>query len=147
MPVGKKQVAFDLDTKALKIYYPSESWNNAYDIIKRKMLKNDFSWQQGSVYVSNKPMLSRDVSVIIEELIKDNPWLNKCMRDCRQTNIGKEHSQNHLFDIDANIIERSNIPHKKPSILTALAQAKEKADVLNATRPIKPKSKTKEIER
>jgi virulence-associated protein VapD len=31
MAAGRKQVAFDLDTDALRKYYPSESWNNAYD--------------------------------------------------------------------------------------------------------------------
>jgi len=98
MATGRKQVAFDLDTSSLEDYYPSESWNNAYDVIKRHMIKNGFSWQQGSVYVSDNPMLGRDVTIVIENLIEKNPWLNVCMRDCRQTNIGREHSQNHLFD-------------------------------------------------
>jgi virulence-associated protein VapD len=108
MATGRKQVTFDLDTNALKIYYPSESWNGAYDIIKRHMLKNGFSWQQGSVYVSDSPMLGRDVPPIIETLVENNSWLNVCMRDCRQTNIGNEHSQNHLFDKDAPIPMREN---------------------------------------
>lgn len=30
----KKQIAFDLDAKALEMYYPSEGWNNAYEVIK-----------------------------------------------------------------------------------------------------------------
>jgi len=47
MAAGRKQVAFDLDTKALEIYYPTGSWNNAYDVIKRHMQSNGFSWQQG----------------------------------------------------------------------------------------------------
>lgn len=37
----RKQIAFDLDTKALEKYYPSDSWQNAYDIIKRHMEKMD----------------------------------------------------------------------------------------------------------
>ena len=40
MAETRKQIAFDLDTKALETYYPSESWNNAYEVIKRHMLKN-----------------------------------------------------------------------------------------------------------
>ena len=43
MAETRKQIAFDLDTKALETYYPSESWNNAYEVIKRHMLKNGFS--------------------------------------------------------------------------------------------------------
>lgn len=30
----KKQIAVDLDAKALEMYYPSEDWNNAYEVIK-----------------------------------------------------------------------------------------------------------------
>lgn len=104
----RKQIAFDLDTKALEIYYPSESWNNAYEVIKRHMLKNNFSWLQGSVYVSKKPMTSTEVTNILDELVINNPWLNLCMRDCREANIGKEHSKNYIFDKNANVLAREN---------------------------------------
>lgn len=67
----RKQIAFDLDTKALEKYYPTDSWQNAYEIIKR-------------------------------HLVIKNSWLNFCMRDCRETNIGKEHSKNHIFDNNLN---------------------------------------------
>lgn len=101
----KKQIAFDLDTKALEIYYPTDSWQNAYEIIKRHMIKNGFFWLQGSVYVSQEPISTARVSSILDELVIKNPWLNLCMRDCRETNIGKEHSKNHIFDRN---IESSN---------------------------------------
>lgn len=52
MNYGRKQISFDLDTNALKLYYPSPSYNNAYEVIKRHMLKNGFYWLQGSVYIS-----------------------------------------------------------------------------------------------
>ncbi len=102
----RKQISFDLDTKALEIYYPSDSWNNAYDIIKRHMEKNGFSWIQGSVYVSDRTMSTGKVTQILRGLIKKNPWLNLCMRDCRETNIGKEHSKNHIFDKNADVPAR-----------------------------------------
>lgn len=98
MAVGRKQVAFDLDTDALKIYYPTESWNNAYDVIRRHMENNGFNWLQGSVYVSQKPITSVEVTYILDELVTKNLWLNACMRDCRETNIGREHNKNHIFD-------------------------------------------------
>lgn len=104
----RKQIAFDLDTKALEIYYPSESWNNAYEVIKHHMLKNNFSWLQGSVYVSKESMTSTEVTNILDDLVMNNPWLNLCMRDCREANIGKEHSKNYIFDKNANILAREN---------------------------------------
>lgn len=106
---SRKQIAFDLNTKALKIYYPSESWNNAYDTIKRHMLKNGFDWLQGSVYVSRESISSVRMTRILRALIKQNPWPNVCMRDCRETNIGKEHSKNYMFDKDADIPTRDEL--------------------------------------
>lgn len=108
MAETRKQIAFDLDTKALETYYPSESWNNAYEVIKRHMLKNGFSWLQGSVYISKKPVTSAEVTNILDELVVKNPWLNLCMRDCREANIGKEHSKNYIFDKSANISTRKS---------------------------------------
>ena len=65
------------------------------------MLKNGFKWLQGSVYVSSKPMSSAETTRILGNLVKKNPWLNLCMRDCREANIGKEHSKNYIFDKNA----------------------------------------------
>lgn len=76
----RKQIAFDLDTKALEMYYPGKSWNNAYEVIKKHMINNGFEWLQGSVYVSIKPVSS-----------------------AKMTNIGKEHSKNHVFDKNAKV--------------------------------------------
>ena len=109
----RKQIAFDLDTNALKIYYPSESWNNAYDVIKQHMENNGFKWQQGSVYVSQKPMEPVKVTNILKSLVAKNPWLNVCMRDCRETDIGKEHDKNHLFDKSAKVPARDELNAQK----------------------------------
>lgn len=105
----RKQIAFDLDTKALKKYYPSDSWQNAYDVIKRHMKKNNFIWLQGSVYVSEKSMTVHNVSNILKDLVAKNPWLNLCMRDCRETDLGKEHDKNYIFDKNANIPTREEM--------------------------------------
>lgn len=113
MAASRKQIAFDLDTKALKIYYPSESWNNAYDVIKRHMENSGFKWLQGSVYVSEKPMSPVKVTDTLCELVEKNPWLNLCMRDCRETNIGREHNQNHIFDKNADIPTREELKANK----------------------------------
>lgn len=103
MANGRKQIAFDLDTKALEKYYPTKSWHNAYDVIKRHMVNNGFDWLQGSVYVSKEAISSVRVTRILRNLAKQNPWLNLCMRDCRETNIGKEHSKNYVFDKDMDV--------------------------------------------
>lgn len=106
MAITRKQITFDLDTKALEKYYPGKSWNNAYEVIKKHMINNDFEWLQGSVYVSIKPVSSAKMTNILLSLVENNPWLNLCMRDCRETNIGKEHSKNHIFDKNAEVEPR-----------------------------------------
>ena len=35
----RKQIAFDLDTRALSLYYPTEHWREAYRIIKKYISK------------------------------------------------------------------------------------------------------------
>lgn len=112
MAASRKQIAFDLDTNALKIYYPTESWNNAYDIIKRHMENKGFKWMQGSVYVSEAPMSTVKVMDILYSLVKENPWLNLCMRDCRETNIGRENNKNHVFDKNAKVLTRAELTAK-----------------------------------
>ncbi len=105
MANSRKQITFDLDTKALEKYYPSKSWHNAYEVIKKHMIKNGFEWLQESVYITKKPVSQTRVSIVLKDLVKKNPWLNLCMRDCRETNIGREHSKNHLFDKNADVPE------------------------------------------
>ena len=109
----RKQIAFDLDTEALKKYYPANSWNNAYYDIKKFMVGNGFIWIQGSVYVSERTMTSTEVTYILNNLIKKHDWLNVCMRDCRETDIGKQHVKNHLFDKNDDIKTREEIQRSK----------------------------------
>lgn len=60
-------------------------------------------------YVSTKPMNSAETTRILANLVKKNPWLNLCMRDCREANIGKEHSKNYIFDKDADVSARKEV--------------------------------------
>lgn len=121
MKKSRKQIAFDLDTNLLKIYYPNQSWNQAYYDIKIHMLKNGFSWVQGSVYISNKKITNFRVANILEELAEKNPWLNICMRDCRESNIEKEHNVTHIFRNDVEVLTRVELNNrKKESVLNKL---------------------------
>lgn len=42
MANSRKQITFDLDTKILEKYYPTKSWQNAYEVIKKHMINNGF---------------------------------------------------------------------------------------------------------
>lgn len=95
---AKKQISFDLDTKELKKYYPKKNWRKAYDDIKAFMILNDFEWIQGSVYVSRTGLRQNIVFNLIRDLCNKFPYLNKSMRDCVVTNVGKTHNLNAMFD-------------------------------------------------
>lgn len=113
MPRTKKLVAFDLSTEALKKYYPSKSWENAYDVIKRHMLKNGFEWLQGSVYASKRPMSPYQTAEVLKNLVAKHPWLNVCMKDCRQANLsGKQQDLNYVFDKNADVKPREQQAEK-----------------------------------
>ncbi|WP_315375871.1 hypothetical protein [Oribacterium sinus] len=129
MGTTRKQITFDLDTNALKIYYPSENWNNAYEIIRKHMTSNGFKWLQGSVYVSEKPIQAYHITRILDELIQKNSWLNVCMRDCRETTIGKEYDLNNLFNKSAAIATRNELKSKNGKTLKAVTdKAKQKLE-------------------
>ena len=126
----RKQITFDLDTTALKIYYPSKSWTNAYNVIKNHMENNGFAWIQGSVYISHNPMLSRTVSSVLKELISNNKWLNLCMRDCRETEIGVEFSKNHLFNKNVILPTREELETKSSQDASSLKEWKNQINEL-----------------
>lgn len=104
-----KQIAFDLDTKMLKLYYHKNNWRKAYEDIKEFMYENDFSWIQGSVYNSNFLLSNSMAQNIIYELSQDYPYLNKCVRDIVVTNIGETYSLNNIFDKNIDIIARKEL--------------------------------------
>ena len=93
----RKEITFDLDTNQLQKYYPSKNWRKAYVDIKKHMLKNGFSWQQGFVYVSNGLQTNPELTDYLDQLASKQPWLNVCMRDCTVTNVGRIHNQTYLF--------------------------------------------------
>lgn len=55
MATTRKQIAFDLDTNALKMYYPAYSWNNAYEVIKSIWLEMDLYGSRGLYMFHRKP--------------------------------------------------------------------------------------------
>ena len=42
-------------------------------------------WEQGSTYLSNNPMTSRQVTRILNDLIRKYPWTIQCMKRCSET--------------------------------------------------------------
>ena len=87
-----KAINFDLNTKALKQYYPLSNWRRAYDDINKLLLANGFEHRQGSGYFSKQKMRKTELSSIIKILSLQFPWLKKCVKQFDVTNIGAQYS-------------------------------------------------------
>jgi len=98
----RKSLNFDLDTNKLKEYYSNKNYTNAYEDIKKFLLKNGFEHRQGSGYISQKEMSIKEVTDIIEILTDRFSWLKHCFRTFDSYDIGDR------FDL-ANIIVKQNI--------------------------------------
>ncbi|MBR1442316.1 MAG: vapd [Firmicutes bacterium] len=88
---SRKAINFDLDTKALKQYYPKKGFLahlGAYKDIEKFLLKNGFSHRQWSGYVSKEPMPYYSVADVINNLSKKYSWLSKCVNKFDVTEIG-----------------------------------------------------------
>lgn len=106
----KKQIAFDIDTNVAKQILGT-NYTKVYDDIKR-FAKKKFTHIQGSVYVSRKSMTIPSVSIFISDLLKQYPYIEKCVRDMTVTSVSKNTSLNVYFSYDgtAGQYKKFNVP-------------------------------------
>jgi len=89
--LSRKKLTFDFDTKLLKQYYPhgrydqiakeAISWRNAYYTLRDYFNEYGFKWQQGSTWISEKPISNNDASYLFEKICIGHQWIGKCIRD------------------------------------------------------------------
>jgi len=88
----RKSLNFDLDTNKLKEHYPNKNYTNAYEDIKKFLLKNGFEHRQGSGYISKETMTRIAITNVLKELNKEFNWLYPCCKTLDYYDVGKEHS-------------------------------------------------------
>lgn len=84
-------IAFDLDTDSLKTHYHNESYNNAYEDIRKVFEAHGFTRQQGSVYFGNENVTPVNCVLAVQEMQKLHAWFGKAVRDIRMLRI-EEHN-------------------------------------------------------
>jgi virulence-associated protein VapD len=96
---SRKQITFDLSQKALETYYPKPKatlnpkfYKKAYTDISKFLKKNGFEHRQFSVYISIHKMTMTDVTITMQLLADEMPWLIQCVNQIDVTNIGTQHS-------------------------------------------------------
>lgn len=80
-------ITFDLDTNCLGNEYHNTSSTNDYGDIRKFMEKNNFIWQQGSVYFGDENMNAVKCVMTIQKLAKKYPWFSACVKDVRMLRI------------------------------------------------------------
>jgi len=102
----RQGIHFDLDTAALKVYYPKKSWRMAYDDVREFFTSNGFEHEQGSGYRSTYSMLQADAIEIVTRMLDAYPWLHKCVRVCTIADVPITYDLAPLFDKDIDVPER-----------------------------------------
>ncbi|WP_407396701.1 hypothetical protein [Anaerovibrio sp.] len=97
--MDKIQIAFDIDTKVCRKIL-GKNYNKIYKDIQIFMEDHGFEHRQGSVYHSINPIKRMKINGIIKKLIKEMPYIKKCIRDITQARIDDDVSMNDLFEYD-----------------------------------------------
>ncbi|MBP3278306.1 MAG: hypothetical protein J6M44_05055 [Butyrivibrio sp.] len=92
MAATRKQFVFDLKTdKDSPLYNYYKTFPEAYRDIRRYMEAHGCPHRQGSSYVSNNVMNTKDVTKLMDGLCKSLPWLAECSNAFDVADIGKQH--------------------------------------------------------
>lgn len=131
----RKQLTFDIDTNVVKKILGEQKYTNIYSVIRRYMEREGWKHIEGSVYMSTKPMDSTKIAYLIENMIRQYPYLEKCVKEIHQTDVSKVHSLNQFFSYDGTpgqyeqqenkVDGHKREPPDKPSVRRQLEGKKE----------------------
>ncbi len=96
----RKQLTFDIDTNVARKILGEQNYTNIYANIRKFMEREGWKHIEGSVYMSNRPVDNGDVTYLIQDMKKQYPYLDKCVKEMHQTDISKIHSLNYYFEYD-----------------------------------------------
>lgn len=102
-------ITFDLDNDMLERTYHVSSYKNAYNDIRKVMIANGFTWQQGSVYFGNTSTTAVSCFMVVQNLTLMFPWFSQSVRDIRMLRIEELNDLRPFIDQTVNI-QRGNMP-------------------------------------
>lgn len=129
----RKQISFDIDTNVTKKIFGEQGYTKVYADIRRFLEKEDWKHIEGSVYMSGYSMDNGAVVYTIRDMIRQYPYLDKCIKEIHQADISNVHSLNQYFSYDgtpgqyerAQYIDRQQRePPKRPSVYKQLEKNK-----------------------
>jgi virulence-associated protein VapD len=88
-------ITFDLDTEMLQNLYDGDSWRNAYGDVKRILVEEGFTRQQGSVYFGDMVKIDAVGAMMAAgRLARELPWFAESVRDIRMLRIEENNNLN-----------------------------------------------------
>lgn len=90
-PRFRREIAFDLDTNALKTKYGATKYSEAYARLKKVFDGCGFEHRQDSVYCSIKPISFLELCKVIRTLKKECEFLKDCLKIMDVTRVGWLH--------------------------------------------------------
>jgi len=142
---------FDLKIKLLKKYYPKKNILGAYRDIKSFMFKNGFSHRQWSGYRTDEKLTDRQVQIIMLQMRKELPWIDKCSTKLDVTNIGKVYDIKNFFkswDIEAGDRDIENLFQDSEIKMDVVKDKREALDekIKSAKKQVKEKERDIDIQ-
>lgn len=80
-------LTIELDTETLEAAYPSVSFCDAYEDIRRTLAPIGFTWQHGSVYFGDKKINAVDCVLAAQALSRKHAWFKASVRKIRMLRI------------------------------------------------------------
>lgn len=104
----KKVVNFDIDTKIASTILGEKNYRNLYTQIKNHFTENKFIHIQGSTYISKSSLSQTETIRVFQSLLKQYPFLKKCIRDIKMSSVVNDTDLNNLcnYDKTTNGLER-----------------------------------------
>lgn len=101
------------------------------------MRENGFEHRQFSVYVSTDRLTNTDISILMDNLAEEMPWLTLCVNQIDVTNIGVQHSLLKTLETATALHIAQAKPEKeaeqKMSMKERIAAAQAEADLRNSS--------------
>jgi len=137
-----RSIHFDLDINKLKEHYPNKNYTNAYEDIKKFLLKSGFEHIQGSDYISKEKLDPPEIENIIEKLTIECPWI--------QSSCKKLAAFVHMAEEELDLLETMSKAHKtyNKSLTLKNMQKEQKQKLISNYQPKnKIKTNNKDIQR
>ena len=80
---ARKAINFDLDTNEMRKVF--KRYTDGYYLIRKTFKKLGFEHEQGSGYISKEGITDVAVERVIRTIVKENPWLLKCVKKFKIT--------------------------------------------------------------